>query len=59
MIDALANLIIPLGIITYLSLVLGIISGIRRWKLKTHKTIAIITIILASLHASLVIYFYL
>jgi hypothetical protein len=59
MIDILANFIIPLGILTYLSLVLGIISGIRRWPLKTHKTIAITTIILATLHASLVIYFYL
>lgn len=59
MIDLLANFIIPLGIVTYLSLILGIISGVRRWKLKTHKTIAIITIILATLHASLVIYFYL
>ena len=59
MIDLLANSIIPLGIMTYLSLILGIISGIRRWKLKVHKTIAIITIILATLHASLVIYFYL
>jgi len=59
MIDLLANFIIPLGIMTYLSLILGIISGIKRWKLKIHKTIAIITIILATLHASLVIYFYL
>jgi hypothetical protein len=59
MIDILANLIIPLGISTYLSLILGIVSGIRRWKLKIHKTIAIITIILGTLHATLVIYFYL
>ena len=59
MIDLLANLIIPLGISAFLSLILGIISGVRRWKLKVHKTIAIITIILAALHAALVIYFYL
>jgi hypothetical protein len=59
MMDLLANSIIPLGIMTYLSLILGIISGIRRWKIKIHKTIAIITIVLATLHASLVIYFYL
>jgi hypothetical protein len=59
MIDLLANSIIPLGIMTYLSLTLGIISGVRRWKIKIHKTIAIITIVLATLHASLVIYFYL
>jgi hypothetical protein len=57
MIDILANLIIPLGILTYLSLILGIISGLKRWRLKRHKTIAIIAIILATLHASLVIYF--
>jgi len=55
MIDILANFIIPLGIMTYLSLILGI----KRWKLKIHKTIAIITVVLATLHASLVIYFYL
>ncbi len=59
MIDLLANFIIPLGIMTYLSLILVIISGIKRWKLKIHKTIAIITVVLATLHASLVIYFYL
>jgi len=59
MIDLLANFIIPLGIMTYLSLILGIISGIKRWKLKIHKTIAIITVVLATLHAALVIYFYL
>ena len=59
MTDILANFIIPLGITTYLSLVLGIISGIRRWKLKIHKTIAITTIILATLHATLVLFFYL
>ena len=59
MMDLLANSIIPLGIMTYLSLILGIISGVRRWKIKIHKTIAIITIVLATLHASLVMYFYL
>lgn len=58
MIDLLGNLIIPLGIITYLCLALGIASGLRRWKLKIHKTIAIIAIVLATFHASLVIYFY-
>ena len=57
MIDILANLIIPLGILTYLFLILGIISGLKRWKLRAHKTIAIIAIILATLHAALVIYF--
>lgn len=57
MIDILANLIIPLGILTYISVVIGIISGLRRWKLKIHKTIALIAVILATLHAALVIYF--
>lgn len=57
MIDILASLIIPLGILTYLSVLLGIISGIRRWRLKVHKTIAVIAIILATLHAALVVYF--
>lgn len=59
MIDILASLIIPLGIVTYLCLILGIISGIKRWKLKIHKTIATVAIILATLHAALVIYFHL
>ncbi len=57
MIDILANFIIPLGLLTYLSVALGIISGLRRWKLKVHKTIALIAIILATLHAALVVYF--
>ena len=57
MIDLLANLIIPLGILTYLCVILGIISGLKRWKLKFHKAIAVIAIILATLHAALVIYF--
>lgn len=57
MIDILANFIIPLGILTYLSVILGIISGLRKWKLKVHKTIALIAIILATLHAAIVIYF--
>lgn len=59
MINILPDLIVPLGITTYLSLILGIISGLRRWKIKVHKTIAAIAIVLATLHASLVIYFYL
>jgi hypothetical protein len=57
MIDILANLIIPLGILTYLAVILGIISGVRRWKLKAHKVIAVVAVILATLHAALVIYF--
>jgi len=57
MIDLLANLIIPLGILTYLSIILGIVSGLKRWRIKAHKTIAVIAIILATLHAVLVIYF--
>ena len=57
MIEILANLIIPLGILTYLTVILAMISGLRRWKLKTHKRIALIAIILATLHAALVIYF--
>jgi hypothetical protein len=59
MIDLLANLIIPLGVLTYLSLILGIISGLKRWKLRAHKAIALTAIIMATLHAMLVIYFYL
>lgn len=54
----LGNLIIPLGITTYVFVLITIISGLRRWKLKFHKVLAIATITFASLHALLVIISY-
>jgi len=51
----LGNLIIPLGITTYVFVLITIMLGLRRWKLKFHKVLAIATITFASLHALLVI----
>jgi len=49
------KVIIPVGITTYVSLLVTIIAGIRRWKLKYHRLLAILTIIFASIHATIVI----
>ncbi len=54
----LGNLIIPLGITTYVFVLITIMLGLRRWKLKFHKTIALITILLATFHALLVLILY-
>jgi len=51
----LGRLIIPLGIITYLMVLITVISGLYRVKLKTHKWLAAITILLATLHAIVVL----
>jgi len=45
----------PLGIVTYILLILAAISGKYRWKLKYHKILAIAAIILATFHALIVI----
>lgn len=47
----------PLGIITYGLLFVTMLSGMFRWKLKKHKTIAIITLVIATLHAVIVLFF--
>lgn len=47
----------PLGILTYILLLLTIISGWKKWGIKKHTRIAIITIIAASVHALMVILF--
>ena len=52
----LEGLIISLGIITYLTAIITIISGARRMDIKLHKTLALITIVLATLHAAIVIF---
>ncbi|MCL5037475.1 MAG: hypothetical protein M1269_10240 [Chloroflexi bacterium] len=46
----LSELIKPLGIGTYIFVLLTLISGFFRWKLKFHKTLAITVIILATIH---------
>lgn len=51
--------IIPLGISTYFFLLLTVISGFRRWKLKVHIGIAITALVLASIHAGIVLFLYL
>lgn len=52
------SLIIPLGIVMYLFLIITVISGIGRWKLKYHLILAIFTIIFATIHAAIVILSY-
>ncbi|UCD83585.1 MAG: hypothetical protein JSU92_09785 [Deltaproteobacteria bacterium] len=49
------TLIIPAGITTYGSLLMTIIAGLRRWKLKYHRLLAILTITFATVHAGIVI----
>jgi len=51
-----ADLILPLGIVTYITALITIISGLKGIEIKKHKILAYITIALATLHASLVIY---
>ncbi len=48
----------PFGIVTYVLILLTLISGLFRWKLKYHKTLAISTLILASIHALIVILYH-
>ena len=52
------DFVIPLGIITFVFLVLTFLTGIRiiKVKVKIHKLLALITLVSAFLHAGLVIY---
>ena len=56
----LSRFIIPLGILTYTLLLATILSGLFRIKLKLklkhHKLLALSTIILATMHAGIIIY---
>jgi len=52
-------LIKPLGIITYLCLLITFSMGFFRWQFKHHKKMAIMTLIFATLHALLVLITYL
>ncbi|MGM0508298.1 MAG: hypothetical protein ACQERZ_03940 [Fusobacteriota bacterium] len=56
--------IIPLGIATLTFLIITIVLGMfpiikPRWRVKVHKITGIITLILALLHAGIVVYLYL
>jgi hypothetical protein len=50
------KIIIPLGILTYLMVLITVFSGIRKVKIQNHKILAGITALLATTHAGIVIY---
>jgi DMSO/TMAO reductase YedYZ heme-binding membrane subunit len=52
----LSALIVPLGIAAYTFLLLTFITGIRKVKLKYHKRLAIIAVVLATIHAGIVLF---
>ena len=56
----LGRFVIPLGILTYVLLSATILSGFFRaklqLKLKHHKLLALLTIVLATMHAGIIIY---
>jgi hypothetical protein len=49
------ELIRPLGILTYASILIAVWSGVRHWKLKHHMALAGLSLLLASLHALIVL----
>ncbi len=52
------DLVMPFGIVTYVLILLAVLTGIRRIKLhpKWHKRIAFTALVFATLHAGIVIY---
>lgn len=52
------DLIKPLGIVTYICVLLAVLTGLKIIKapLKIHRFIALIAILLATIHALIVIY---
>lgn len=52
------DLVMPLGIISYLGLIIMMLTGMRiiKSKMKIHKTVGFITFIIASFHVFIVIY---
>jgi len=44
----------PLGILTYIALLITLFSGMKKWKLETHKLLATIAIALATIHGIIV-----
>ena len=55
----LVSLIMPLGIVGYALMLLAILTGTRviKLKVKHHKLIALIAMIVASLHFAIIIYY--
>lgn len=55
----LSSLPMPLGVFSYSLMLLAVLTGARviRLKAKYHKLIAMIAVILASIHLGLVIYY--
>lgn len=55
----LANLIMPLGVVSYVLMLLAILTGTRviKLKVKHHKLIALVAILAASLHFTIIIYY--
>jgi hypothetical protein len=51
----LANLIVPLGITTYVLVLLAVCSGLLHWNFKLHRGLAVTAAVLATCHAALVI----
>ena len=51
-----AELIFPFGVATYSMLILTILSGALHIRVDVHRALAAITIILATLHAGIVLY---
>jgi len=50
------NLLKIFGLLTYIFVLITVISGVLRAKIKVHKAIAVITLVLATVHALLVIF---
>ncbi|MEO0185795.1 MAG: hypothetical protein ABIL20_08375 [candidate division WOR-3 bacterium] len=53
-----SNFIKPLGIMTYICVLLAVLTGLRLIKvpLKIHRLLALIAVIFATIHALIVIY---
>ncbi len=51
----LASLIEPLGITTYILVLLTVCSGLLHWNFKLHRGLAVTAAVLATCHAALVI----
>jgi DMSO/TMAO reductase YedYZ heme-binding membrane subunit len=54
----LSRLLIPFGIFTFVWFLLTVLTGLRviKVKISVHRTLALITLILASIHAGFMIY---
>ena len=48
------KLIEPLGILTYVTLFITVLSGLLKWNFKYHKTLAISALTLATAHMLIV-----